>query len=104
VFRRVTDISDANNPEALAQLLEGRSDEEINEFVNAAGVDTVLAQVFDAMKERLDAQKAAGQTAVVQWDVTASDGRVGSVSTIAFTSSAVERVALPAGCCPVSST
>ena len=70
----MSDISDTNNPEALAQLLEGRSDEEINEFVNAAGIDTVLAQVFDAMKERLDPQKAAGQTAVVQWDVNAPDG------------------------------
>jgi len=74
VFRRVSDISDTNNPEALAQLLDGRSDEEINEFVNAAGIDTVLTQVFDAMKERLDPQKAAGQTAVVQWDVNAPDG------------------------------
>jgi putative sterol carrier protein len=67
-------ISDANNPEALAQLLEGRSDDEINEFVNAAGVDTVLSQVFDAMKERLDPAKSAGQSAVVQWDVNATDG------------------------------
>ena len=74
MFRRVSDISDTNNPEALAQLLDGRSDEEINEFVNAAGIDTVLTQVFDAMKERLDPQKAAGQTAVVQWDVNAPDG------------------------------
>jgi len=74
VFRRVTDISDANSPEALAQLLEGRSDEEISEFVNAAGVDAVLAQVFDAMKQRLDPQKAAGQSAVVQWDINAADG------------------------------
>ena len=74
MFRRVTDISDANSPEALAQLLEGRSDEEISEFVNAAGVDAVLAQVFDAMKQRLDPQKAAGQSAVVQWDINAADG------------------------------
>ncbi|MBV8159713.1 MAG: SCP2 sterol-binding domain-containing protein [Acidimicrobiia bacterium] len=70
----MTDISDANSPEALAQLLEGRSDEEISEFVNAAGVDAVLAQVFDAMKQRLDPQKAAGQSAVVQWDINAADG------------------------------
>src|SRR5256714_14929833 len=70
----MSEISDVNNPDALAQLLEGRSDEEINEFVNAAGVDTVLTQVFDAMKERLDPQKSAGQSAVVQWDVNASDG------------------------------
>src|SRR6476469_7530723 len=70
----VTDLSDANNPDALAELLEGRSDDEINEFVNAAGVDTVISQVFEAMKERLDPQKSAGQTAVVQWDVNAPDG------------------------------
>lgn len=70
----MSDMSDVNNPEALAQLLEGRSDEEINEFVNAAGVDTVLSQVFDAMKSRLDPQKAAGQSAVIQWDVNAPDG------------------------------
>ena len=50
----MSDISEMNNPEALAQLLEGRSDDEINEFVQAAGIDTVLSQVFDAMKERLD--------------------------------------------------
>ena len=74
MFRAVSEISDANNPEALAQLLEGRSDEEINEFVNALGVDTILTQVFDAMKERLDPEKSAGQSAVIQWDVNASDG------------------------------
>jgi putative sterol carrier protein len=67
-------MSDANNPEALAQLLEGRSDTEINEFAGAAGVDEILTQVFDAMKERLDPQKAAGQSAVIQWDVVAPDG------------------------------
>jgi putative sterol carrier protein len=70
----VTDISDANSPEALAQLLDGRSDDEINEFVQAAGVDTVLSQVFDAMKQRFAPEKAAGQSAVVQWDVNAPDG------------------------------
>jgi putative sterol carrier protein len=70
----VTDLSDANNPEALGQLLEGRSDEEVNQFVEAAGVDTVLTQVFDAMKERFAADKAAGQSAVVQWDINAPDG------------------------------
>jgi putative sterol carrier protein len=70
----VSDLSDTNNPDALAQLLEGRSDEEINEFVTAAGVDTVLSQVFDAMQERFAPEKAAGQSAVVQWDITAPDG------------------------------
>ena len=67
-------ISSANSPDALGQLLEGRSDEEINQFVEAAGVDTVLGQVFDAMKERFAPEKAAGQSAVVQWDINAPDG------------------------------
>ena len=66
--------SDANNPEALAQLLEGRSDEEINQFVEAAGLDTILGQVFDAMRERFVPEKAAGQSAVIQWDINAPDG------------------------------
>src|SRR4051794_27786909 len=70
----MSDLSDANDPEALGKLLEGRSDEEINQFVEAAGVDTVLTQVFDAMKERFAPEKAAGQSAVVQWDVNAPDG------------------------------
>jgi putative sterol carrier protein len=70
----VSEISDVNNPDALAQLLEGRSDDEINQFVNDLGLDTVLSQVFDAMKERLDPEKTAGQSAVVQWDVNAPDG------------------------------
>src|SRR5947207_5290294 len=70
----MSEISDANNPEALAELLEGRSDDEINEFVSALGVDTLLAQVFDAMKDRLDPAKSAGQSAVIQWDINAPDG------------------------------
>jgi putative sterol carrier protein len=70
----MSDMSDTNNPEALAQLLEGRSDTEIDEFVADAGVDTVLSQVFDGMKERLDPTKTAGQSAVVQWDINAPDG------------------------------
>jgi putative sterol carrier protein len=74
VFGPVSEISDTHNPEALAQLLDGRSDEEINEFVAATGADTVLGQVFDAMKERFAADKAAGQSAVVQWDIVAPDG------------------------------
>ena len=63
-----------NSPEQLAELLEGRTDDEINEFANAAGVDTILGQIFSAMEERFQADKAAGQTAVIQWDINAPDG------------------------------
>ena len=70
-------MSDQINMEGrdgLSQLLEGRSDDEISEFVKVAGIDTVLAQVFDGMKQAFVPEKAAGQSATVQWDVNASDG------------------------------
>lgn len=60
--------------EGLGQLLEGRSDEEINEFVSQAGVDTLLEQVFEGMRAAFVAERAAGQSAVAQWDITAPDG------------------------------
>lgn len=56
--------------EQLGELLEGRTDDEINEFVAAMGVDVILGQIFAAMEERFQADKAAGQSAVVQWDIT----------------------------------
>jgi putative sterol carrier protein len=69
--------------EELAQLLEGRSDEEINEFVAALGIDETLDQIFQAMEERFQADKAAGQSAVVQWDITAPAGTHSYTVTIA---------------------
>lgn len=72
-----------DSPEQLAELLEGRTDDEINEFVNAMGVDTILEQIFTAMTERFQADKAAGQSAVVQWDITAADGPHSYAITIA---------------------
>lgn len=59
--------------EQLAELLEGRSDDEINEFVGALGVDTVLGQIFSVMAERFQPDKAAGQSAVIQWDISTPD-------------------------------
>lgn len=67
-------MSDTPNPEQLAELIEGRSDEEINATVAEQGVDTVLGQIFGAMQERFQPDKAAGQSAVIQWDITAPDG------------------------------
>jgi putative sterol carrier protein len=60
--------------EGLAQLLDGRSDEEINEFAGQAGVDTLLEQIFEGMRTAFVPERAAGQSAVAQWDVTAADG------------------------------
>ena len=38
------------------------------------GVDAVIDQIFQAMKERFAPEKTGGQTAVAQWDITAPDG------------------------------
>ena len=58
----------------LGGLIDGRSDEQINAEVQKQGVDKVLGDVFTAMAAAFDAQAAAGQSAIVQYDVTASDG------------------------------
>jgi putative sterol carrier protein len=58
----------------LGGLIEGRSDEQISSEVEKQGVDKVLGDVFGAMAAAFDAQAAAGQSAIVQYDVTAADG------------------------------
>jgi putative sterol carrier protein len=58
----------------LGALVEGRSDEEINAFVKAQGIDTILQQIFNGMAQAFVPEAAAGQSAVVQYDVTADDG------------------------------
>lgn len=69
--------------EQLAELINGRSDDEINQFVNAMGADTVLGQIFATMAERFQPDKAAGQSAVVQWDIAGSDGTISYTVTVA---------------------
>src|SRR5256885_14598420 len=54
----------------LAALIEGRSDEEITRGVEERGVESVLDGVFQGMAEAFLPDKAAGQSAVVQYDVT----------------------------------
>src|SRR5207245_540194 len=54
----------------LAALIEGRSDEEITRGVEERGVESVLDGIFQGMAEAFLPDKAAGQSAVVQYDVT----------------------------------
>ena len=56
----------------LAATLEGHSDDEIIKGLEAQGVDTVLEQIFNGMCEAFLPEKAGTQSAVVQYDVTAS--------------------------------
>ena len=58
----------------LGALIDGRSDEQINSEVGKQGVDKVLGDVFSAMAAAFVPSAAAGQSAIVQYDVSASDG------------------------------
>ncbi|MDQ1373734.1 MAG: hypothetical protein QOJ09_1072 [Actinomycetota bacterium] len=60
--------------EQLGELVDGRSDDEINSTIEAVGVDATLDQIFDAMQERFQPDRAAGQSAVIGWEITAPDG------------------------------
>ena len=64
----------AGNQEKLVALVDGRSDEEINAAVAEHGIDNVLGQVFAGMQSRFQPEKAAGQNAVVQWDINSAEG------------------------------
>jgi putative sterol carrier protein len=70
-------VSDAPTEDAraaLVELVEGHSDEEINQAAEQLGVETLLDQVFDGMQQAFQPEKAAGQNAVVQWNVDAPGG------------------------------
>jgi len=64
----------ANTPRELAALIEGRSDAEINETVQALGPETALQKVFEGMMQAFLPDKAKGQSAVIQWDIAAPSG------------------------------
>src|SRR3990172_4587514 len=56
----------------LTAMIEGRSDEEIIKGCEAQGIETVLGDCFRGMAEAFLPAKAGSQSAVVQYDVTAS--------------------------------
>lgn len=56
----------------LAATIEGRSDDEIVKGVEVQGVETVLTQIFGGMTQAFLPDKAGAQSAVIQYDVTAS--------------------------------
>ncbi len=60
--------------ENLAEMISGRTDEEIIAGLERRGVDGILAQIFERMQERFVAARAAGQAVVIQYDIGAPDG------------------------------
>lgn len=63
-----------NTPRELAALIDGRSDAEINEAVASIGHENALQKVFEGMTKAFLADKAKGQSAVIQWDISTSKG------------------------------
>ncbi|HEV7866016.1 MAG TPA: SCP2 sterol-binding domain-containing protein, partial [Acidimicrobiia bacterium] len=57
----------------LAAMIEGKSDDEINAGVAEMGTEKVLGQIFDYMATRFQPERAAGQSAVIGWDITGPD-------------------------------
>jgi putative sterol carrier protein len=70
----MSDIASDDARNALAELVEGHTDEEIDQAAEALGIDGLLDQVFGGMQQAFQPDKAAGQSAVVQWNVDAPDG------------------------------
>lgn len=62
------------SPADLAQMVEGRSDAEIDEAIASLGTDAVLARVFGGMRDAFRPERAPGQQAVLQWDLSTPDG------------------------------
>ena len=67
----MADESRAARQRELAAQLEGRSDQEITMGIEVQGVDGVLDQIFAGMAEAFTPSRAAGQSAIIQYDVNA---------------------------------
>ena len=67
---------DASDYPSLKGAVEQRSNEELVNAIQQqdGGVDGVLDKVFAGMSESFSPEKAAGQQAVVQYEISAPDG------------------------------
>lgn len=62
-----------STPEQLAELIEGRSDKEIEETIVSLGVDNALDKVFEGFTREFQADKAK-ENAIVQWNIATPQG------------------------------
>ena len=67
---------DASDFSSLKEAVEQKSNEELVSSIQQqeGGVDGVLDKVFTGMSESFNPEKAAGQQAVVQYEIGAPDG------------------------------
>lgn len=66
-------MGESDPREQLAQMVEGKSDEEINEFGKQQGYKTILTPIFQAMQSRFNPERAGSESAVIQYDITTPD-------------------------------
>lgn len=66
-------LSLAEQRQALARLIEGKSDEEILATVHAGTADALLRQLFHAMAEAFLPERAAATEAVIQFNIKLRD-------------------------------
>jgi putative sterol carrier protein len=67
-------MAEITSVDDLKASIEGKSDDEINDGVAAMGTDGVLDQIFGVMASRFNPDRAAGQSAVIGWDIKTADG------------------------------
>jgi putative sterol carrier protein len=61
----------------IGQILRGRSDDEILAWVRSVGgADATLDQAFLGIKDAFQSERAAGQSAVIRWDITTPAGDI----------------------------
>jgi putative sterol carrier protein len=61
----------------IGEILLGRSDDEILAWVRSVGgADATLEQAFWGIKEAFQSERAAGQSALIRWDITTPQGDV----------------------------
>ena len=79
--------------EQLTAAVDSMSNEQLTEAVRQqeGGADRVLDQVFEGMRQAFDPARAAGQAAVVQYEIAAPDGPRHYVMRVADSRCQVER-------------
>jgi putative sterol carrier protein len=70
----MSDQPDLTNPATIGAAIEGLSDDEINALASTQGVDNILTPLFSGMQASFAPERAAGQSAIIQYDLTAPDG------------------------------
>ena len=61
-------VDEKTTPEAFREMVVGRSDEELLAGIKG-NEEAILDGMFDNMKDAFDPSKAAGQSAIIQYDI-----------------------------------